>query len=374
MSMIFQRICATLLLAALLGAAPMAEAQVSDQQSAIAATDAAAAETAAGTPALVELGNQVNPTASAVHEEALFDALGTNQPIVGRISIPDENAANLIKPANRGWAGTNSGLLEWVTIGFIVLTLLALVGFFLFRGRIRIEKGFSGVKITRFTGLERFAHWLMAVSFILLALTGLNLVIGRSVILPLIGENAFGAMTSGGKVIHNYVGWAFMIGMALAFVLWVGRNIPKKKDLEWLRQFGGLFQKGVHPPAGKFNAGQKIIFWSVVLGGSALAFTGVMLLFPSNTADASQWQTFQLVHGFAAAIMTAIIIVHIYIGTIGMEGAFDAMGSGEVDLNWAKEHHPDWVEEKQAKGTAPSSAPPSSRPPPTSRAASTPAE
>ncbi|MDO5658780.1 MAG: formate dehydrogenase subunit gamma [Paracoccus sp. (in: a-proteobacteria)] len=353
MNTAFSRILSAMALAAGLGLSTPAMAQISDQVDRTAATDAAAQEAAEATPALIEPGNQVNPTALSVHEESLMEALGPGQQVVGRITIPNESAAGLIKPANKGWAATNSGFLEWVSIGIIVLTLLVLIGFYLYRGRIRIEKGLSGVKITRFTGIERFAHWVTAVSFVLLALTGLNLVIGRSFMLPLVGEGGFGAMTQTGKMIHNYIGWAFMVGLAMIFVMWVGRNLPKKRDLEWIKQGGGIFQEGVHPPAGKFNAGQKVIFWSVVLGGAALAFTGVMLLFPAQTAGAGQWQTFQLVHGFAAAIMTAVILAHIYIGTIGMEGAFDAMGSGEVDLNWAKEHHSEWVKEKQAKGTAP---------------------
>jgi formate dehydrogenase subunit gamma len=128
-------------------------------------------------------------------------------------------------------------------------------------------------------------------------------------------------------------------------------NIPNRVDAQWLAQGGGLLKKGVHPPAKKFNAGQKLIFWSVIIGGAALSYTGFMLLFPAQAGAPADWQFYQTVHALTAAILSAIIIGHIYIGSIGMEGAFDAMGSGEVDENWAREHHSLWVEE--VKGQTP---------------------
>lgn len=294
------------------------------------------------TPAVAQ---QVNPTGSAVTEESLLQALTGNAEVKGRISIPDERAAGLIKPANKGWAATHTGTVRSMSIWAVVGMLAFLGVFYVVRGKIRISAGRSGVTIPRFSGIERFAHWLMAVSFIVLAITGLNLVLGRSLLLPLIGERAFGSITALGKLGHNYMGWAFMVGLALAFLLWVARNIPHGRDLTWIAQGGGLFKKGVHPPAGKFNAGQKLIFWSVVLGGAALSFTGVMLLFPEQAGGQADWQFYQLIHGIVSAILSAIILAHIYIGSVGMEGAFEAMGTGEVDLNWAKEHHSVWVEE-----------------------------
>jgi formate dehydrogenase subunit gamma len=222
-----------------------------------------------------------------------------------------------------------------------------LLAFYLIRGRIRVEGGMSGIRILRFSAFERFSHWLMSGSFIVLALTGLNLVLGRIIILPWLGEGAFSTLTTWGKVSHNYVGWAFMLGLIMSFLVWVAHNIPDKVDVQWLSQGGGLLKNGVHPPAKKFNAGQKIIFWSVTLGGAALSFTGVMMLFPGLGGGEADWQLYQLIHGIVAAGLSFVIIAHIYIGSVGMEGAFDAMGTGEVDLNWAKEHHSLWVDEVQ---------------------------
>lgn len=302
-----------------------------------------------GLAAPAAMAQQVNPTAQSVTEEQLMQQLQGDAMIAGRASIPDPKAPGLIKPGNKGWAETHTGTVKALSVWSILGILAVLAIFYAYRGKIRIDAGPSGRTIKRFGAVERFAHWLMAGSFILLALTGLNLVLGRGLILPVVGEGTFGALTQTGKVIHNYMGWAFMLGLALAFVVWVGRNIPKGHDINWLAAGGGLLKKGVHPPAGKFNAGQKLIFWSVVLGGAALSFTGVMLLFPVLAGTQADWQFYQLIHGIVSALLSAVILAHIYIGSIGMEGAFDAMGSGDVDLNWAKEHHSLWVEEVEGK-------------------------
>lgn len=301
---------------------------------------------------------QVNPTASAVTEDALFDRLGADNPAVaGRVSIVDPNAGYLIKPENRSWAALQGSTLHTISLVLIVGTILLLTAFFLFRGRIRVEKGFSGRTILRFTAIERFAHWTLAFTFIILALTGLNLVIGRSVILPLVGEATFGTMTAWGKLAHNFLAWPFMVALALITIFWVAHNIPHKTDLQWIKQGGGLFKKGAHVPARKFNAGQKVIFWAVVIGGAALSFTGYMLLFPAQAGSFADWQFYQTIHALTAGILTAVIVAHIYIGTLGMEGAFDAMGSGRVDENWAEEHHSLWVEEVKAAQGAQTTAP-----------------
>lgn len=295
---------------------------------------------------------QVNPTAQSVTEDSLFEALQDDEMVAGRVTIPDGLSSGLIKPGNASWASTHSGLVRNLSIAAVVGAIVVLALFYMIRGKIMIDGKMSGIRILRFTAIERFAHWLMAGSFIVLALTGLNLVIGRTMILPWLGEAAFSTLTTWGKIAHNYVGWAFMLGLILSFLVWVAHNIPNKVDAAWMAQGGGLLKKGVHPPAKKFNAGQKVIFWCTTLGGAALSFTGVMLLFPFLAGTQADWQFFQLIHGIVAAGLSFIIIAHIYIGSIGMEGAFDAMGTGEVDLNWAKEHHSLWVEEVQGKAGA----------------------
>ena len=291
---------------------------------------------------------QVNPTQQSVTEDALFDALGT-APLSGRISIPDSNAGYLIKPENKSWAALQGSTLHLLSIVAVVGMIAILTLFYLIRGKIMVDRGLSGHKIERFKWIERFGHWTLASTFIVLALTGLNIIIGKTVILPLIGEAGFGTLTAWGKMAHNFLAWPFMLALVLIFLLWVADNLPNHVDLEWVKQGGGLFKKGVHPPAKKFNAGQKMIFWSVVIGGAALSFTGFMLLFPGEAGSFANWQLYQTLHALTAAALSAMVIAHIYIGSVGMQGAFDAMGSGEVDENWAREHHSLWVEEVMGK-------------------------
>ena len=247
-----------------------------------------------------------------------------------------------------------------------MLGLLAL--FFALRGRIRVVSGYSGYELRRFRFAERFTHWLTATSFVVLALTGLNLVFGRALLIPLIGKEAFAAFAAWGKVAHDYVSFAFMLGVVLMFLLWVRQNIPNRHDFLWLVRAGG-FLGGGHAPAKKFNAGQKLLFWAVILFGVSVSLSGVQLLYPYKFAffegtfaflnhlpgvdlptalsPINEQQLANLWHGIIAVLFTAVIFGHIYIGSVGMEGGFSAMGSGRVDLNWAREHHDLWVEDLQ---------------------------
>lgn len=272
----------------------------------------------------------------------------------GYVSIPDKRAAVMIQTQGSEWRARRNGPLSvygaWAMAGMVGLLAL----FFLVRGRIRIEGPRTGRRILRFKLIERVGHWLTAGSFIVLALTGLNLLYGKHWLMPLIGQDAFAALSAAGKLAHNWIAWLFMAGLLLIFVLWVRDNIWDRYDWRWIRQGGGLFRKGIHPPAGKFNFGQKVMFWAVILGGTAVSVTGLNLLFPFTLTDLSGLQTMQLLHAVAALVLTVIILAHIYIGSIGMEGAFDAMSSGMVDEAWAREHHSAWVAER--RGERPPSA------------------
>ncbi|OYU49958.1 MAG: formate dehydrogenase subunit gamma [Rhizobiales bacterium PAR1] len=301
----------------------------------------------AALPAAAQQPTSVNPTAQSVKEAQLLEALKPGEPISGRASIPNKDAANLIQ-AGRDWRAYNQETLPRLGMLALLGTFVALVLFYLIRGKIRIDAGSSSQKILRFAAFERFVHWLTATSFIMLAVTGANVTFGKSVLLPVVGPEAFSAWASFAKIIHNYVGFAFMAGVGFTFLIWVKDNIPDRTDIRWFLAGGGLLSKGKHPPAKRFNGGQKIVFWSVVLGGAMMSLSGWHLLFPTVEGMAeAQWHA--TIHGTIAFIMTALIIAHIYIGSVGMEGAIDAMASGEVDLNWAKEHHSIWVKEEQER-------------------------
>jgi formate dehydrogenase subunit gamma len=305
-------------------------------------------------PAAAQLS--FKPTAEAVQEDKLLNALKEGDKITGRITIPDVKAASLIQPAGRDWRDFQRSKLPIIGGVAIVGMFAALVIFLLVRGRIRIHHGFSGAKILRFASFERFTHWLTASCFIVLALSGLNISFGRILVLPLLGPEAFSTLSTYAKFAHNYLAFPFMLGLVIMFLIWVRDNIPGKLDLEWFKQGGGILIKGQHPPAKRFNAGQKGFFWIVILGGSLMSVSGWFLLFPYLLANVTALWT--VIHAVIAMLFIAAMLAHIYIGSIGMEGAFDAMGTGEVDLNWAKEHHSLWVEEEQAKGHVQSASTP----------------
>jgi formate dehydrogenase subunit gamma len=296
---------------------------------------------------------QVNPTASSVKEQQLLQELSRIQ---GRVSIPDQRSGVLEQPAGRDWREFRNVTLRWVG-GVAILGMLALlVVFYLSRGMVRLQGGRSGRTVERFSAFERFVHWMTATCFIILAVSGLNITFGRPLLLPLIGFEAFSEWSQWAKYAHNYLSFPFTIGVVLIFLMWIGGNIPNKVDIQWLKQGGGMVGHD-HPPAYRFNAGQKAVYWIVVIGGSAVAVTGYQLMFPFYVSGIEGMQLAQIVHSTVAVLFVAVMLAHIYIGTIGMEGAFEAMGTGTVDVNWAKEHHSLWFEEQSAR-TGPNDAQP----------------
>ncbi len=290
----------------------------------------------------------VNPTAQSVKEQQLLDALGTGGAISGRVSIPDQKSANLIHPAGRTWRQFHEVTLLWLGSIAILGMLVLLVGFYLIRGKVRLSHTPSGRRLVRFTAFERFVHWMTAACFIVLAISGLNITFGKRVLPQLIGEPAFASWAQYAKYAHNYLSFPFTIGVVCIFLMWIGGNIPNKVDVEWIKRGGGIVGHD-HPPAYRFNAGQKMIYWIVVLGGTAVAVTGYLLMFPFYGTDIQNMQLAQIVHGVVAVLFIAAMLGHIYIGTIGMEGAFEAMGEGTVDVEWAREHHRLWMEEEMAR-------------------------
>ena len=201
----------------------------------------------------------------------------------GSSQMKDELAAVMIQSEGDNYRAIRNGPVSTYGAVGVVAIIFLLAVFYLSRGRIKIDAGPSGETILRFGTIDRFAHWLMAGSFVVLAITGLNMLYGKHVLLPLIGKEAFATFTAYGKYSHNFLAFAFMLGLTLSFVLWVRHNIPNKTDLQWIKMGGGLVKKGVHPPAEKFNAGQKIIFWAVSIGGLSVSLSGIALLFPFQT-------------------------------------------------------------------------------------------
>ena len=286
-----------------------------------------------------------DPSASVIGERALLNQVPR---VEGQITIPDVKASVLIQPMGRTWDYFHEVLLHWGGAIVILGTIVVLGAAYLIIGRIRISAGRSGQKVLRFKALERFSHWLTAVSFVVLGLTGLNITFGKIVLMPLIGPYAFGDLSQAAKYVHNFTSFAFVAGLILIAAIFLRDNFPQKVDIDWLKQGGG-FIKSKHAPAGRFNLGEKLVFWLSLAASAAVTVSGFLLLFPFYGTNIAEMQLAQGVHAVVAILFVALILAHIYIGTLGMEGAFEAMGTGEVDLNWAREHHDLWLAQQLAK-------------------------
>jgi formate dehydrogenase subunit gamma len=301
---------------------------------------------AAAAPVAAQQPNSVDPNAAAVQEQQLLQQLHRIQ---GLGTIPDTKSYVIEQPMGRVWRLFHEVYLHWIGAGVILGLIALLLVFYLIRGVIRIEGGRSGRTIKRFNSFERFTHWTIAVSFVILALTGLNITFGKELLLPLIGPDAFSRWSIAAKYAHDYSSFPFVVGVFVLFLLWFSQNLFTKVDVEWFKEGGGMIGHK-EPPAWKFNGGQKALFWLVVLGTIGVAVSGAFLLFPFYLTNILGMQIAQVIHALIAIAFVGLIIAHIYIGTLGMEGGFDAMGTGEVDLNWAKQHHSLWVEQELGQG------------------------
>jgi formate dehydrogenase subunit gamma len=281
--------------------------------------------------------------------------------VSGLSSLPYRNAERLEQPQGRDWRSGRNVPLRFGGSWLIFGVGLALALFLFARGRVRIAEGPSGETVPRFSATERANHWMTASAFIVMALTGLVILYGRPVLLPLIGEHGLGQIAWWSAWLHSSAAVPFVLGVIIMTVLWLRENLITRLDLAWLRRFGGFLNDDPRKPsAHRFNAGQKLVFWGVLLGGIATLASGVTLMFPFYWFgyDGMQWA--QLMHAVVALLLIALIIGHIYIGTVGMEGAVDAMWSGRVDRNWAKEHHDLWyasIEREQHRRPSQPAAP-----------------
>jgi len=276
-------------------------------------------------------------------------------------SLPGRETNVLIQPMGQTWRAAR---VPVATVGgfLFVLTLLAIAVFYVLRGPIRTSGAPTGRMIERFTLVERSVHWGVAITFVALAVTGLIITFGKSVLLPLIGYTLFSWLATLSKTVHNFVGPVLVILLPIMIVLFLRENLFRAHDFAWLKKAGGMFS-GEHVPAGKANAGQKILFWVMVVAlGLTLCVTGLILDFPNFNQTRQTMQLANVIHMVAGIAGAILVAGHIYLGTIGMKGALDAMRTGYVDETWAKEHHLYWYNEVKAgkgggEGSPPLAAP-----------------
>jgi formate dehydrogenase subunit gamma len=243
--------------------------------------------------------------------------------------------------------------------GWVFLGVLGLIAAFYFaKGTIKLKEPPTGRTIERFSGFERMAHWTLAISFTLLAISGLVMTFGKWILLPVIGHTLFAWLTILCKNVHNFVGPLFSIALIVVFFTFLKDNWPKGYDWQWLTKGGGLFN-GAHVPSGRFNMGEKVWFWGgVFVLGIAVTVTGFVLneIVPGLAYGRALMQQMNILHLIFTLLFMTAALGHIYMGTLGMEGAFKAMRTGYVDEAWAKEHHEYWYNDLRS-GKASSGGP-----------------
>ena len=263
----------------------------------------------------------------------------------GYASVPGRETNVLIQGTGHEWRKFRNGPETFYGGILLLLPFAALLGFYLYRGQIKLHDPLTGRKIERFTSIDRTVHWTVAITFVTLALTGIVIMFGKYIILPWLGHAAFSTVTIASKTLHNFVGPLFMFALVIFIILFAKDNIPKAHDWQWIPKFGGMLS-GEHVPSGKFNIGEKALFWSLVAGLCViLSVTGVILDFPNWNQGREVMQIANVIHGVCAIFAMAMSCFHIYLGTIGMEGAYQAMKTGLVDETWAREHHQIWYTE-----------------------------
>jgi formate dehydrogenase subunit gamma len=313
----------------------------------------APAAAAAPAPAAAPAAEAAKPTAPPALPAGSTAAVGWNNPPKWSevetkpqyASVPGREMNVLVEDKGHWWRAVRNGPVTFYGgIALLVVPALLLV-FFAIKGPFKLHDKPTGRLIERFNSVERMAHWTMAISFVVLAITGIIILFGKYVLLPVLGASVFSWITIVGKNIHNFVGPLFLFSIVVFFFIYVKDNFLSSNDFAWLSKFGGLLS-GNHVPSGRFNGGEKMWFWlGVVIFGVIVSVSGLIMLFPNwNTARELMAEA-NLVHAIGAITFAAISLGHIYIGTIGTEGAYKGMREGYVDETWAKEHHALWYEE-----------------------------
>ncbi len=262
---------------------------------------------------------------------------------------PGVNSAELINYRGEQWRNFRMQQLVPFAAWLLAAAAIGIVLFRVLRGQIKIRNGRSGVKIPRFNPVQRTAHWAVAITFVLLGLTGTILLFGRFALIPIIGAKAFGYLAIAAKRIHDFAGPVFGVALVAQFMFFVrGNFLSPKTDIKWLLNGGGLL-KG-HASSHCYNLGEKSWFWLAMLGGAVVVATGLVLDFPVFVQDRTILGFAHVIHSIGALTILAASLGHIYIGTIGMEGSFETMSTGYCDSNWAKEHHDLWYEHMLREG------------------------
>jgi formate dehydrogenase subunit gamma len=275
-------------------------------------------------------------------------------------SIPGRETEVLVQPqarfpgqsvtstAGEAWRKFRNGPITFYGGWLVVLVCAVIAAIYFTKGPIKTHDKPSGRLIGRFSTAERWAHWTLAITFCILGVTGLIILFGKFVLLPVIGATLFGWLANLSKNLHNFVAPLFMVSLLVFIVMYIKDNFPEKGDMAWLANGWKMF-KGEHLPSGRFNAGEKVWFWvGVVVLCIVVSVSGLVLLFPNFDQVRTTMQQAAVIHAIAAVLVIALSLGHIYMGTIGVEGAYGNMRDGMTDETWAKEHHEYWYNDVKA--------------------------
>ncbi len=266
----------------------------------------------------------------------------------GYSSVRGQETGELIQGSGQIWRQLRNGPIATYAGWLLGATALAIMVFFFFRGKVKLTKPRSGNKLTRWSVGERALHWYTALLFLILTATGLSLLYGRAFLIPYIGKAEFAVYADIVILLHNLLGPLFIVGLLLMIIVWFKDNLPSRIDLRWILECGG-FIGNKHPSAGRMNAGEKLWYWLLASAGVAVCITGLILDFPNFGQDRFIIQISHLIHLILAMVLIVGALGHIYVGTIGTEGAFEGMISGQVDESWAEQHHDVWCEEVKVR-------------------------
>lgn len=269
--------------------------------------------------------------------------------VQGYASIPAPEAGVLIQDGGQNWRALRNGKVSVIGGWALVVMALVIAGFYLWRGTIQLHESPSGRMLPRFSAVERIAHWTTALTFSVLAVSGLVMAFGKTLLIPIFGFTLFSWLAIISKNLHNFLGPLFVLSTVVTFVVFVRDNLPRAVDFKWIAAFGGLLSDR-HVPSEKFNAGEKVWFWGgLTLLGLVVGISGLVLNFPNFGQTRGTMQLANLVHLAGALLFMLVALGHIYMGTLGVAGAYQAMKTGEVDEVWAKEHHEIWYHQVRAE-------------------------
>ena len=277
------------------------------------------------------------------------DVRQREQALAGTTQVKGVDSEILINAYGEDWRQFRMQQLIPYGAALMGIVLAVILLYYLLHGPLRIHGGLSEKKIQRFTVFERTTHWFTVAIFWLLGLTGLILLYGRYVLIPLLGPEGFGVTASACKEAHNLFGPIFLVALLMMLVAFVKDNLYERGDIKWLLKGGGMLGGG-HVSAGRFNAGEKIWFWIAMIGGMVLVVSGLILDFAVFGQGREVMAISHVLHGIAAVVVIAVSFGHTYLGSVGVEGAFGSMVDGYVDLNWARSHHDRWANEVEAAG------------------------